>query len=79
MKTYQEWLNLQEGESSSRVRAVDEIVDALKSIFLKYDVATRKHVWKRLTSDAGKELVEKIIRNPHTYLSKSNFTKLVQN
>jgi len=54
------------------------LVDAIKEVFKKYDIVTRKKIWHEITSPEGKELVEKIAKNPKTYLSDSEFVKLVQ-
>ena len=40
-----------------------DLFDALKDIFSRYDVPTRRLIWKRLNTAKGHELVEKILRN----------------
>lgn len=64
--------------SSNKVKAMTTVVDALRETFGKFDLPTRKKVWEELTSAKGKDLVDKLVRNPKTYLSDSEFIKLVQ-
>jgi hypothetical protein len=63
--------------SSNKIMAMQDIVNHLKSILADYDISVRRFVWERLTSAKGHELMEKILRNPKTYLSMSEFTQLV--
>lgn len=69
---------LEAKDSSNRVKAMSTLVEALKIVFNKYDISTRHLIWKKITSEKGKDLVEKLLRNPKTYLSNSEFTKLVE-
>lgn len=89
MKSYQEYLTeaaakktdkkpASKDRSSNKVKAMQDLVDNLKHLLNEYDIVTRKFIWERLTSTAkGKELMDKILRNPKTYLSMSEFTQLV--
>lgn len=63
--------------SSSRVKCVQDMVAHLKSVFSGYDTSTRKFVWQKLNTAKGKDLVDQLLKNPKTYLSNSEFTKLV--
>ena len=65
-------------DSSNKVKAITDLVDALKSVLDHYDIATRRVIWKRLTTAKGHELMEKLLRNPRTYLSMSELRKLVE-
>jgi hypothetical protein len=65
-------------DSSNKVKAMTDLVNALKSVLDHYDIATRRFVWKRLTTAKGHEIVERLLRNPRTYLSMSEFRKLVE-
>jgi ribosomal protein L17 len=79
MKKFDEWMIINEEKgSSNKTKAIVEFVDSIKEVFKKLDLATRKKVWQEITSAKGKELVEKLIKNPKTYLSDSEFIKLVQ-
>lgn len=80
MKSYNDYLieEASKDRSSSKVKAMQDLVDNLKKILDNYDIATRRFVWDRLTSTKGEELMDKILRNPRTYLSDSEFTKLVE-
>ena len=64
--------------SSNRTEAVEEVVNAIKKTLDRYDVSTRKFIWEKITSSKGLELMDKIVKNPKTFLSNSEFTKLVQ-
>ena len=75
---FQDWIINEAENSSNKTKAIIAVVDALKKVFNDYDLATRKKVWSQLTSADGKELVLKIVRSPKTYLSDSEFIKLVQ-
>ena len=77
MKSYEEYLNEAKDSSSSKPKAMDAMVEALRSVFEKYDMNTRQSIWKELTSAKGKDLVNKLIRNPKSYLSNSEFVKLL--
>ena len=65
-------------DSSNKVKAITDLVDALKSVLDHYDIATRRVIWKRLTTAKGHELMDKLLRNPRTYLSMSELRKLVE-
>ena len=65
-------------DSSNKIRAMTDLVDALKAVLDRYDIATRRVIWKRLTTAKGHELMEKLLRNPRTYLSISELRKLVE-
>jgi hypothetical protein len=75
---FQDWIINEAENSSNKTKAILAVVDALKKVFSDYDLATRKKVWEELTSAHGKELVLKIAKNPKTYLSDSEFVKLLQ-
>jgi hypothetical protein len=88
MKTYSEYLIQEEKKetkketkkdrSSNRTDAMLTLVSALKNALGQYDMPTRNFIWKQINNPKGKELMEKILRNPKTYLSDSEFRKLVQ-
>lgn len=63
--------------SSNKIKAMQDIVNHLRSTLADYDISVRRFVWDRLNSTKGHELMEKILRNPKTYLSMSEFTQLV--
>lgn len=78
MQNFEEWIITEAEGSSNKVKAMTTVVHALRQAFDKFDLPTRKKVWGELTSAKGKELVDKLVRNPKTYLSDSEFIKLVQ-
>lgn len=79
MKKFQEWIEINEGKNSSnKTKAMTDLIDAFKKVFDEYDLSTRKKVWESLSTHKGKELINKIVKNPKTYLSNSEFVKLVQ-
>lgn len=78
MKNFEDWMINESKNSSNKSKAIVDLMDAIKGVFDKYDVATRKKIWQEITSSKGKELVDKIVKNPKTYLSDSEFIKLVQ-
>lgn len=65
-------------DSSNKIKAMIDLVNALKAVLDNYDIATRRVVWKRLTTPKGHELIEKLLRNPRTYFSMSELRKLVE-
>ena len=65
-------------DSSNKIKAITDLVDALKGVLDHYDIATRRVIWKRLTTAKGHELMDKLLRNPRTYLSMSELRKLVE-
>lgn len=65
-------------DTSNRIRAVETVVDALRRAFSRFDIATRKLVWKRITTRWGQELIDRLLRNPYSSLSISEFRKLVE-
>ena len=75
---FESWIIKEEENSSNKTKAMTTMVDALKDVFNKFDLSTRKKIWGELTSSKGKELVDKIVKNPKTYLSDSEFIKLIQ-
>ena len=77
MKSYKEY-KLNETNESSKVKGMASLVDAIRSWGEKYDISTRHFVWDHLDSPRGKELINKLLRNPKTYYTNSEFTKLVE-
>lgn len=63
--------------SSNRIKGMVALVDSLKKFFGEYDLPTRQFLWDRLTTPKGKELLEKVLRNPHANLTNSVFVQLV--
>jgi hypothetical protein len=78
MESFKEYINEGKDRGNNKVQAISTLVSALKTALDKYDISTRHFIWDHLNSPKGKELMEKILRNPKTYLSDSEFTKLVQ-
>ena len=87
MKSYEEFMNeaqaakktvTKKDPGSSKQKCMLCIIHALKEVFEKYDIHTRRYTWEHLNTPKGKELMEKILRNPKTYLSDSEFVKLVE-
>jgi hypothetical protein len=64
--------------SSNKNKAIHDVVDAIKKSLDGYDLPTRKYIWEKITSAKGNELMNRIVKNPKTYLSDSEFTKLAQ-
>ena len=65
-------------DSTNRLKAISTVIDALKDAFSHFDISTRRLVWNRLTSKPGEELIDRLLRNPHTSLSDSEFRKLIE-
>jgi len=65
-------------DSSNKIKAMTDLVDALKGVLDHYDIATRRFVWKCLMTAKGHEVMEKLLRNPRTYLSVSEVRKLAE-
>ncbi len=63
--------------SSNRVKCMNDMVAHLKKVFSDYDMSTRKFVWEKLHTPRGKELVDKLLKNPKAYISNSGFVELV--
>jgi hypothetical protein len=87
MRSYREFLNDAKSTSSSkkesgstsssRVKCMQALVQALRKTLSDFDMPTRKFVWEHLTTPKGEQLMNQILRNPKTYMSNSEFTKLV--
>jgi hypothetical protein len=86
MRTFQEYLEeatinsvFNEGTVvSSKTKGIKDLVTAIRKWGEDYDISTRKFVWEHLNSPRGKELINKILRNPKTYYTDSEFVKLVE-
>lgn len=81
MKSYNEFLNEskeKKSNSSSKTEGITSLVDSLRSWGEKYDISTRHFVWEHLNTPRGKELMNKILRNPKTTYTNSEFVKLVE-
>jgi hypothetical protein len=65
-------------DPSNKVKAMTDLVAALRAVLDHCDIATRRLVWKRLMPAKGHELIEKLLGNPRTYLSMSELRKLVE-
>lgn len=66
--------------------AINDIFISLKDVFKKYSRSSRKKAWSKVTTSAGKEIVEKLINNPSIQLRgldklifKENFQKWSDN
>lgn len=89
MKSYEEYLNeaakkqddkktsTKKDSSSNRQKCILSMSHALKNVFDNYDLPTRKFAWEHLNSPDGKKLVERLLKNPKSYISDSEFVKLV--
>jgi hypothetical protein len=78
MKSLEEYRQLNEAsKSSSKAKGMNDLVNALRKILDEFDLPTRKFLWERLNTEKGKELMDKILRNPKTSFSNSEFVKLV--
>lgn len=77
MDTFKDFLEAQD-RSSNKVKAIQTLVNALKESLGQYDILTRRFVWDHLNSPRGHELMDKILRNPKTYFTDSEFIKLVE-
>lgn len=79
MKTFNEYREqINEGTSSNKIDGISALVEAIRKWGEKYDIVTRRFVWEHLNSPRGKELMQKILRNPKTYYTDSEFKKLVE-
>jgi hypothetical protein len=65
-------------DSSNKIKAMTDLVDSVKGVLDHYDIATRRFIWRRLTTAKGNELMDKLLRNPRTYLSMSELRKLAE-
>lgn len=64
--------------NSNKMESISELINAIKNWSDKYSLPTRTFVWNQLTSEKGQELIKKILKNPKTFYTKSEFTKLVE-
>lgn len=76
--SFKEYIKENKDRGNSRIDAMSSVVSSLKKSLDQYDVLTRRFIWDKLTSSQGKELMDKVIRNPGTKLSDSEFNKLAQ-
>ena len=76
MKSFAEYQNLFEGRDS-KLEGITDLANAIKSVLKEYDIHTRRLIWKAITSDKGKSLIDKLVRVPGYSLSVSEFRKLV--
>jgi hypothetical protein len=65
-------------DSSNKIKAMTDLVDAMRAVLDHFDIATRRFVWRRLMTAKGHELVERLLRTPRTYLSTSELRKLAE-
>ena len=65
-------------DSSNKIKAMTDFVDAMKAVLDHYDIAARRFVWRRLMTAKGHELVERLLRNPRTSISISEVRKLAE-
>ena len=63
-------------DSGNKIKAMTDLVDAMRAVLDHFDIATRRFVWRRLMTAKGHELVERLLRNPRTYFSMSELRKL---
>jgi hypothetical protein len=78
MKTWSEFfVEAKTDKSSSKLEAIEDLIDVMRNHFDKYDLPTRKFIWEKITSSKGQELIEKMLRSPKTRPSTSEFRKLI--
>jgi hypothetical protein len=78
MKSLDEYRQLNEAsKSSSKAKSMNDLVNALRKTLDEFDLPTRKFLWEKLNTEKGRELMDKILRNPKTSFSNSEFVKLV--
>ena len=65
-------------DSSNRIKAMTDLVEAMRAVLDHFDIATRRFVWRRLMTAKGHELVERLLRNPRTNVSISEVRKLAE-
>lgn len=62
---------------SSKVKGLQDLAEALRSVFKKYAKNTRKEIWQKLTTKKGMEQVNRIINDPwHSTISDALIHKL---
>lgn len=77
MKDFEQFLENKEslyleGLDSSKVRGLQDLAEALRSVFKKYAKNTRKEIWEKLLSPKGKTQINRIINDPwHNEISDS--------
>ena len=64
---------------SGKVSAILDLVNAIKTVFKKYNIDTRKLAWNKLTSTKGQKQLDRLLRSPLAPVSDSEFVKLVEN
>lgn len=81
--SFNKWIEenkLDESDSNNnKVKCINDLVQVIRDWGDKYSINTRTFVWEHLNSGKGKELLKKILKNPKTYFSNSEFKKLVEN
>ncbi|RTK96647.1 MAG: hypothetical protein EKK64_03420 [Neisseriaceae bacterium] len=81
--SFSKWIEdnkLEESDSNNnKVKCINDLVQVIRDWGDKYSISTRTFVWEHLNSSKGKELLKKILKNPKTYFSNSEFKKLVEN
>lgn len=78
MKTWSEFFTEAKiDKSSSKLDAIEDFVESMRTHFDKYDLPTRKFIWEKITSPKGQELIEKMLKSPKTRPSTSEFRKLI--
>ena len=80
MKSFEEF-RLDEGKdrSTNKVEAMETLFDALRKALDGYSLQTRNFVWDKLNSSKGKNLVDKILKNPKMKISEGEIKKLATN
>jgi len=79
MKSFKEF-RLDEGKdrSSNKIDAVETLFDNLRKAFDEFGLGTRKFAWEKMTSSQGKNLVERILRDPKVKISLGEIRKLAK-
>ena len=70
MKDFHNFLENKKEDNNYQLKALVELASAIKGVFSKYSLNTRKIIWKKITSDKGMEEVDKIIRTPSRNVSR---------
>jgi len=80
MKTFQEYINLNEANNSkkeskkdkdetNKIDCVMDLAKAIQDVFKDYSLNTRKEAWKRINSTKAKDLFQKLLVTPSKSLS----------
>lgn len=69
MKRFEQFLESKNYQDSNKVNAIEDMADALREVFKKYSLPTRRFALEKLLSKKGQAELKKLVQTPRRSLN----------